>query len=393
MIYGSAPGADPPPRTGEDLRRTDREGRVSRAPGGSDRGNRSRAFDSEPDRFPFSPRGLLQYWHCRTPLSLRDRDEPEVPLGVALCSRVHRAAGGVLIPSVLGFGFGYALSLPLVETLCIAIALSITSIGISVRILVDLRSLQTRMGSIIVGAAVFDDIIGIVLLGVLLSMISHGRADLAGVERNLLLAILFLLALLTVGRYLIRWIIQYSRRGALHEMTFSSAILIALASAYLASLAGLHIAIGGFIAGLLLGDMIQGDRTLKDSISDFSFGFFTAFFFASVGLLVRLEWGILINPMTLLLIAAGLLGKTIGGYLGSILFLRNHLRSLIVGLGLTPRGEIALVVMKTALIAGALSVSLYAMLTLMLIVCTLLAPTLLKKMLERERRPMVTPVA
>ena len=296
------------------------------------------------------------------------------------------ATGGVVVPFLLGIGFGYVFSLSTLETFCIAIVLSITSIGISVRALIDFRKLHSLMGSTIVGAAVFDDIIGILLLGTLLSLTFQGTVDLGAETLALLLAILFLAFLLTLGKRVLRWVFEQSRKSTLHEMTFSSAILIAMGTAYVSHLLGLHFAIGAFLAGLALGDQLRDDRTLLDSIADFSFGFFVTLFFASVGLLVQFQWGLLLSPLTLPLVVIAIIGKLIGGYLGSLPFLRNHFQSLIVGLGLTPRGEVALVVMKVALTAGILSGSLYAMLTLMVVVSILVTPLLMKQAVALEER-------
>jgi Kef-type K+ transport system membrane component KefB len=303
------------------------------------------------------------------------------------------AAGGVVIPFLLGLALGYLFSFPILETLCIAIALSITSIGISVRTLIDFRKLHTLMGSTIVGAAMLDDIIGIVLLGTLLSLTFQGTVDLGAEAIALLLAFVFLLFMLTAGKQILRWILAQSRKSALHEMTFSSSILIALGTAYIAHLLGLHFAIGAFLAGLVLGDQIRDDRMLLDSIADFSFGFFVTIFFASVGLLVQFQWELLLSSFTLPLILVAFLGKVIGGYLGSLPFLRDHGSSLIVGLGLTPRGEIALVVIKVALVAGILTAALYSILTLMVVVTILVVPVLMKQaiLLEERSRTGVLP--
>ncbi len=296
------------------------------------------------------------------------------------------AVGGVVVPFALGLALGYLFALPTLETLCIAIALSITSIGISVRTLIDFRRLHTLMGSTIVGAAVFDDIIGIVLLGTLLSLTLQGTVDLGAEAFALLIAITFLLFVLTAGKQVLRWLFEQSRKSTLHEMTFSSSILIALGTAYVAHLLGLHFAIGAFLAGLVLGDQIRDDRMLLDSIADFSFGFFVTIFFASVGLLVQFQWDLLLSPITLPLVVVAILGKVIGGYLGALPFLQDHIRSLIVGLGLTPRGEIALVVVKVALVAGILTAALYSILTLMVVVTILIAPILMKQAVLLEER-------
>ncbi|NVO66312.1 cation:proton antiporter domain-containing protein [Methanofollis tationis] len=91
----------------------------------------------------------------------------------------------------------------------------------------------------------------------------------------------------------------------MREVLYTAAIAIALFMAYLSHLAGLHYAVGAFLAGLLLGDQIRDDRTLFEGIADFSFGFFVTFFFASIGLLAAITLDILLSPFVLLLILVG----------------------------------------------------------------------------------------
>ena len=265
------------------------------------------------------------------------------------------------------------------ETLFLAIALSITSIGVSVRILVDYKQLNTLIGTAIVSAAVLDDIIGIFLLSILSAVAMQGTT-LAGdsLSAGMLIAIGFLVLFVLIAPRVLRWLFDLARKTETHEMVYSVAIILALVSAWLSHRVGLHYSIGAFIAGLILGDQIRRDRLLFDSLMDFGFGFFVTLFFASVGLLFSFTWETFLSPYIIPIIVVAIGGKIIGGYIGSVHFLTKS-EALLVGLGMTPRGEIALVVAKVALVGGVIGSALFSAVTVMVIATIIITPLLMKK--------------
>jgi Kef-type K+ transport system membrane component KefB len=292
---------------------------------------------------------------------------------------VSTAVAGVTVPFAGGILLGYLLNFSHAETLFLAIALSITSIGVSVRILIDYKQLNTVLGTAIVSAAVLDDIIGIFLLGILSAVAMQGTT-LAGdsLSAGMLIAIGFLVLFVLIAPRALRWVFDLARKTETHEMVYSVAIIIALASGYLSHIAGLHYSIGAFIAGLILGDQIRRDRLLFDSLMDFGFGFFVTLFFASVGLLFSFTWETLLSPYIIPIIVVAIGGKIIGGYIGSIHFLTKA-EALLVGLGMTPRGEIALVVAKVALVGGVIGSGLFSAVTVMVIATIIITPLLMKR--------------
>ena len=291
---------------------------------------------------------------------------------------VTTAVAGVIVPFAGGILLGYLLNLSQAETLFLAIALSITSIGVSVRILVDYKQLNTVLGTAIVSAAVLDDIIGIFLLGILSAVAMQGTS-LAGdsLSSGILIAIGFLVIFVLIAPRVLRWLFDLARKTETHEMVYSVAIILALASGYLSHIAGLHYSIGAFIAGLSLGDQIRKDRLLFDSLMDFGFGFFVTLFFASVGLLFSFTWETFLSPYIIPFIVVAIAGKIVGGFIGSIHFLTKA-EALLVGLGMTPRGEIALVVAKVALVGGVIGSALFSAVTVMVIATIIVTPLLMK---------------
>ncbi|MDI9632754.1 MAG: cation:proton antiporter [Methanolinea sp.] len=294
----------------------------------------------------------------------------------SLKTGIYAAVAGIAIPLLSGIAVGVAWGFDLAASLVTGITLSITSIGVSLRTLVDLRKLKTDIGLVIVNAAVIDDVLGIVLLGSLPALVSGGGKT-GDALLGALSAALFLAILLFPGKRLILWVFSVSHRAHTNEMPYSVALIAGLACAVLADRVGLHYAIGAFLSGLILGDSVRNDRTLYDSLSDIAFGLFVTFFFASIGLLFPVDLPGFSVTLLLCLVAVALASKTLGGFAGSVLTLRDHGRALVVGLGLCPRGELALVVVKTALAAGLISATLFSTLALVVIVTVLLSPFLM----------------
>ncbi len=279
-------------------------------------------------------------------------------------------AGGILMGTLLNFSFP--------ETLFVAIALSITSIGISVRILVDLKQLNSAVGTTIVSAAVLDDIIGVFLLGILSAVTMQGGATLDVLLFSVMGGIVFFALFLTAGPRILRGIFDLARRTETHEMVYSVAIILALGSAFLSHYAGLHYAIGAFLAGLVLGEGIRSDRMLFDSLMDFGFGFFITLFFASIGLLFSFTPETFLSPFLLPIIILAFAGKILGGFLGSLPFISRK-EAFLVGIGMTPRGGIELVIAQVALTAALITPELFSAVTAMVIVTILVTPLLMKK--------------
>ncbi len=279
---------------------------------------------------------------------------------------------GVAIPFASGFGLGYLIGMDLITSVFLGIALAITSIGISVRALVDEHALSSPIGSIIITSAVIDDLIGILLLATLSAFaLGGGFASVAGTA---ILGLIFLTFMVTGGRRILGRLYAKVRRHASHETAYSASLIIAFSSAAVSHIIGLHLAIGAFFAGLALSDRIRPDRTIEGSLSDLGLGFLITIFFASIGLSLTLSAETFLDPLLLPLVLVAFSGKIIGGYIGSRPFLPDSVSALIVGIGLCPRGEVALVVATIALSAGIITAALYTTVTVMVIATVLIAP-------------------
>ncbi|MFP4196184.1 MAG: cation:proton antiporter [Methanomassiliicoccales archaeon] len=292
-------------------------------------------------------------------------------------SSASAAIGGVVVPFGLGLLVGLAFHLDWTESVFLGTVLSVTSIGISVRTLLDLKSLKGRIGSTIVEAAIFDDVIGIVLLALLSSFALAGGQGVLETFLPMLAGAVILILLVTVGRGPVASLYDRARRASTHEMSYAVAILIGLILATVTHLSGLHYAIGAFVAGLIIGPPIRKNIHLFESLSDFAFGFMATFFFASVGLLLHLSVDHLTSLLVPVTVVLAILGKVLGGYLGALRPLGRE-DALTVGIGLVPRGEVALIIANIALIQGVIGDKLFTAVTVVVLVSILVTPTLLK---------------
>ncbi|KUL01210.1 MAG: Sodium/hydrogen exchanger, partial [Methanomicrobiales archaeon 53_19] len=240
------------------------------------------------------------------------------------------------------------------------------------------------IGSIIITSAVIDDLIGILLLAALSAFALGG--GLTSVAGTAILALIFITFMVTGGRRILGGLYAKVRRHASHESAYSAGLIMAFASAAASQIMGLHLAIGAFFAGLALSDRIRPDRTIEGSLSDLGLGFLVPFFFASIGLSLTLSVDTFQNPLLIPLVLVAFSGKIIGGYIGSRHFLPDNRSALLVGLGLSPRGEVALVVATMALSTGIITNDLFTMVTLMVIATALVAPLFLRIGFKALRR-------
>jgi Kef-type K+ transport system membrane component KefB len=277
---------------------------------------------------------------------------------------------GVALPFASGYFAALALGLPTIHALVCGAALTATSVGITARVLSELGRLETSEGKVILGAAVIDDIIGLIILAVVASTVSGAALTAASVTRIAGVAVLFVAAAVVIGSIVARPVFRLVERirlaGALGIMGLAFAFLLA----WLAQRSGSAMIVGAFAAGLVLYKLPQRHAIEKATTS---LGhFFVPIFFASVGAAVDLR--ALVDPAALLLggvlIICGIVGKVLAGY-GAWWFRGDK---LLVGIGMVPRGEVGLIFAQMGLAAGAIAAGEYGALMLMVLVTTFVTP-------------------
>ena len=283
---------------------------------------------------------------------------------------------GVILPFVAGY---YAALIVLgfdkIPSLVCGAALTATSIGISARVLSDLGQLDTREGQVVLGAAVLDDIIGLIVLSVVTSVVLGGTWTIAGIVVTTALAVGFIVAAVIGGRFLARPIFH-----SLTAIRTSGTLgVVALAFAFLLSSlaagAGSAMILGAFAAGLVLHD--TAERAEIERAATTIGHFLVPVFFASVGAAIDLStFG---DPRTLaaggLLIAVGVAGK----FAAAFAPWRFRGNKTLIGVAMIPRGEVGLIFAQVGLSTKAITPAIFSALTLMVMVTTFLAPPILAR--------------
>jgi len=290
---------------------------------------------------------------------------------------------GVALPFAFGYLVCWLLGFATLVAVVAGAALTATSVGITARVLADLNHLQAPESHIILGAAVLDDVLGLIILAVVTGLTAGETLTGLGVATTAVLAFGFLGGTLLVGRLIvIPSFIRAIRRIDLPGTLTMLAVMLAFGLAWLASVVGSAMIIGAFAAGLLLRDTPQAQE-IERGVAHLGH-FFVPLFFVTVGAAV--DVGVL-NPlepgnrptllMGSLLIMVAVLGKFLAGY-APVWFTGNK---NVIGVGMIPRGEVGLIFAQTGLASGVLSLPLFSAVTLMVLVTTFMAPPLLKYLL------------
>lgn len=270
----------------------------------------------------------------------------------------------------------------------VAATLGATSVGITARVLRELNREKSREGHIVLGAAVMDDILGLILLAVVSGIVVSGEVDPAQVLWHIFLSVAFLGGAIVLGPHVLKYVIRFLGRLDLVEAKMFTSFLFVMVLAWIANLAGLATIVGAFTAGLILHDSYFHDVfdpekhvTVRDLIQPLEV-IFVPMFFVLMGIQVKLEK--LADPQVLLLggglIIAAIIGKIVAG-LGA----GKGARRLAIGFGMMPRGEVGLIFASIGKVLGVMSDTLFSAVVIMVIVTTVLAPGLLKWSLQSQR--------
>lgn len=286
------------------------------------------------------------------------------------------AITGVVLPFGLGYGTALLFGLDTLGSIAIGAALTATSVGITARVLSDMGRLDEPEAHVIMGAAVLDDVIGLILLAIFAQVAAGGTVTAGSVVSTTLMAFGFIVVLLLVGR---PWIPRLFERLALLgkiETVAAMAVALAFFCAVLAVWAGSAMIIGAFVAGLLI-QPSPWARPIEHGVGALA-RLFIPVFFVSVGAAVDL--GALMDPAVLglagALLVVGFVGKFAAGYVPVPI---PGQRS-VVGMGMVPRGEVGLIFAQIGLATGALAHGPFSALTLMVLASTLVAPVGLRRL-------------
>jgi Kef-type K+ transport system membrane component KefB len=289
---------------------------------------------------------------------------------------------GFILPIAAGTAIGLIIGVDMLAAVLIGLALAATSIGITSRVLAEMGVLDRAFARVILGAAIVDDILALLAIG-LLSGFAEGEL---GVDTILTLVagLAFVgigLALAPMGRRLPRSIFVWPKFA---DTPVVPVFIIMFAGALLAQFVGLAAIIGAFVVGLIIAEtpvreeVEHGFRSLL--------GIFAPFFFAVTG--ANIDMSALLQPelliIVLVLTVMGVITKLAGGIMGA--FKLGRWNSIVVGLGMSPRGEVGIVVAALGLSLALIDHETYAVLLAAVILTTLVAPAMLQWAIPRAPR-------
>jgi len=289
------------------------------------------------------------------------------------------AVAGVVLPFAGGYAVCWSLGLDNLVSIVAGATLTATSVGITARVLADLGRLQDTESQIVLGAAVIDDILGLIILAVVGGLTEGQAITVLGVAKITGIAFGFLAATLVLGGLIVPTVVRWFSHVNLPGTQTTVAIMLAFGLAWLASAAGSAMIIGAFAAGLLLRKTPQAKEMGKGVAS---LGhFFVPIFFVVVGSAVDVRAFNPVDPanrQTLLvgglLVVVAVLGKFLAGY--TPFWFRGN--KTVIGVGMIPRGEVGLIFAQMGLSSGIFDSGLFSAVTLMVMITTFMAPPLLK---------------
>ena len=301
------------------------------------------------------------------------------------------ALGGFIFPFIFSYiACRYFLNLSLIESLFIGGALTATSIGITIRVLSGLGKQNQNVGQVVLGAAVIDDVLGVILLGVLLEMTLTGSINLENTSRIILFIAIFF-ALAPLAAKMMSFIIKrFDNSSILPGLIPTTVMSLVLFFAWLAYYVGAPELLGGFAAGLALsrrfflpfGLALNTDEAFSNRIHEQMnpvIQLFTPIFFVVVGLSVdlsQIDWNssyFWIASILLFFIAVA--GKLLGAILVRGVSIHERIAT---GLAMTPRGEVGLIFIELGKTSNILNNEIYVIMLLVIVLTTILPPFVLK---------------
>lgn len=295
--------------------------------------------------------------------------------------KVSALAGtlGVLLPLGLGYGAAVLFDATGEQALFLGLTLAATSVSISAQTLMELNVLRSRVGLTLLGAAVFDDILVILVLSIAFVLVGDGAGGVSGVLLTVLNMVLYVGAATIIGLWVLPWLARKIDQLPISKGTLAFVLVIALLFAYAAEVFGGMAAItGAFLAGLFLGRTSLRDE-MEEGISVLAYAFFVPIFFVDIGLEVNLRaisgsawWFAAV--FTVIAIISKIAGSGLGAKMGGF----TNREAFQLGIGMVSRGEVGLIVAAFALSSGLITQEHFSIAVFMVIIATLVTPPMLR---------------
>lgn len=285
---------------------------------------------------------------------------------------------GVALPFAGGIALGLALGESTATSIFIGAALAATSVGITSAVLLDLGMIRTRAARTVLGAAIIDDILALILVAVATGIAAEGGLDLTELLVVIALAVAFVAFFALGGTQLMARRPQILKQPRFSQSPLLPAVILCLGVAAFAAQIGLAAIIGAFLAGLMVAETKE-QHPIEDEIAPL-YAFFPPFFFAFIG--IELDLGALLDGETLALLAVVTGGaaatKLAGAWIGARGMERRE--AWIVAVGMIPRGEVGVIVASIGAASGVIDAQLFAVIVAMSIATALAVPAVLRRL-------------
>ncbi|MES2287172.1 MAG: cation:proton antiporter [Bacteroidota bacterium] len=301
---------------------------------------------------------------------------------------VYTSFTSMIIPFALGFaavwflpGFFNFKADKLVYALFFGIAMAVSALPVITRILMDLNLFKTKVGMVIIAAAIFDDLTGWIMFSFVLSLMGQ-QGEITSIWFTIGMILGFGLFMLIIGRYVINktlpWIQQkLSWPGGVLSISLGLCFLGAAFTEYI----GLHAILGAFIVGIAFGDSVHLQEREREIIHQFVTNVFAPLFFVSIGFKVNFIENFdlpLVLLVFFLAVGCKVFGAALGGYMGGL----TRRESLAVGFGLNARGAMEIILGTLALNVGLIDSKMFVALVVMALVTSMMSGPLMKRFID-----------
>jgi len=291
---------------------------------------------------------------------------------------------GIIVPWVVGYFLGVLFRYGFIESMFIGVALTATSIAITANVLREMNKLNTPAAKAVIGAAVIDDVLGLLALSVAVQF-THKELEIVGILTTGIKAIVFLAAGILVAPLINKIFLKIDEQEIAKkfpDFLFIAATMFCFLCASIAELIGLSAIVGAFLAGASFKEDLKfkNSKNLKEG-AEYLHIIFGAIFFISLGILSNLkELTLDVLPFFVTLILVAVLTKVVGCGVPAKLARYSKIESVIIGFGMSPRGEVAMIVALIGLTSNVINQDLYVAIVLMSLITTIVTPIVIRNL-------------
>lgn len=292
------------------------------------------------------------------------------------------ALGGVLIPGIFVSVTTYMLTQNYEASIFMGIISTATSVSISVQTLKEIGRLRSKEGIAILGAAIIDDVVGIILLTLSIGILKPSEGASLGFVVGKIIA--FFVIVFGISLVLKHVLSKIEGKFKIDDKVVSFALVLCLMLAFLSEELGVAAITGAFFAGVLF-SMTRYRHNITHEVNRIGSLFFVPIFFVVIGMGVDMKMALSVVGIGSIIILSAVLGKVLGSGFGARFSGFSTPKAIQIGIGMVPRAEVAIIISNLGLTLGIINQQMMAITILMVVSTTLLTPSMLKWSFERER--------